>query len=104
MGIGAQADLRVQDNYGADPLLSAVGQGRGAEFIAFLLDSKASMDAKDWFERSALHLAAKRKDVNSSAVVALLLERRGDVSEKDSLERSPVDYATNEAVQKLLAA
>ena len=81
-----------------DALLEAVNKGdvTGAEK---LLDSRASVNSRDYDGKSALHLAAADKQ---SSLLGLLLKRGADVNARDNFGNTPLLLATDAATARTL--
>jgi ankyrin repeat protein len=87
LAYGAEKEVRP---FGSTPLLIAVDRGDQKSAEA-LLQAGAEVNARTRDEgRTALHLAAMRKD---PTLTALLLTNKADVNARDSSGYTPLDYA-----------
>jgi ankyrin repeat protein len=86
---GADARALSANPLGNTALHAALANGQ-VEAAAFLLESGASIDARDAHGHTALHLAAEDGNL---AAIHLLLERGADPRPRNNEGRTPLDFA-----------
>ncbi len=89
--VGQGIGLNIQDDVDQKtPLMYAIQQGNMILFRLLLEQGKLDIDLKDRWQRTALHYAVLSGD---ATMVQLLLELSPDISQKDSFEKSALNYA-----------
>ena len=86
------ADVAVPDNWNAHALFRAAGCHH-KDIVALLLQAGALVDARDAFDRTALH--GPSEDENDASIQALLVAAGADVNVRDKYHRTPLHEACN---------
>lgn len=94
--ISQSGDLLLANSAGLTPLHSAASSPRPYDTIRLLLEARADLFAVDGFGNSALHLSAKRGDVESAR---LLASEGSDLRNPNIFGNSPLDLAPDDSTR-----
>ncbi len=90
--IEQQVDLTQQHRNQNTALLYAIGTYPDVEVITTLIERGSDLQAKNWQEETAVHLAAEKGRL---AVLTLLLDAGADINALDKYGRTPLHRATS---------
>lgn len=91
---GADVNYRLAD--GKTALHCASWKGH-VEFVAFLIEHGADVDAKDQHGRTPMHMT------HNAAIARLLHEAGADISARDNRDRTPLHHAVDDLAEYLLS-
>jgi ankyrin repeat protein len=97
--IAQSADVNLRNAAGSTPLHAAASSSRAHETVSLLLKACADLSAVDGFENTALHICAKRGDVDA---VRLLASEGSDLRAPNLFGSSPLDLAPNDSMRALM--
>jgi actin-related protein len=89
-------DVNNQDDFGKTALHWAAGNEKSIQAVSKLVENGININGKDRLGRTALHYAAQQ---GNDEIVSLLIKAGADAAATDRTFRTPVDWASTDAVR-----
>ena len=83
--------------------MTPLHMARGKEMIELLLANKADINAKDYVDRTPLHLEAEREANEAKERAEVLLAHKANVNARDYWNRTPLDIAVEKKHTEIAA-